>query len=511
VNSDYTKSSIYTLETLIFYVHGEYASRWDAEVGIWVIVGMIVRLALRMGYHRDPSNYSGITPYQGEMRRRVWSFIRQMDTVFSFQLALPGMVKSTDTDTRLPRNIFEDEFGPESKVLPAERPNTEPTPVSYMITKALISCEFGDILAELNAVGGKPISYDDILKRDNRLRDIRNSMAPHLRLRPMEECTHDPATLLMQRFTLDILWQKTMVVLHRKYIARARQNPRYAHSRRACVDSAMEILRTQATLYRESQPGGRMKTMKWFISSLTKHDYLLGAMIVCLDLHYDSISESLADHPPHYDPYFWTPSQRADMLQALETSQKIWNESAGTSMEAYKASDIIGVMLEKLRSLTQNKLPEGPTTSEVFARFDDENLKPEHSAAMTLGMLSSGLSPNSAAIFNNALGQSPRGTTYGNFDMSMGDSTGGTGLTPNFSIEPPNPFSTLNNVASPFSVFGNAGSGAGMMDVPANLDWVRCTAMLLTNHADSLTGGMGLVHTEWKHNRSGIPILPNEY
>jgi len=84
-NSDYTKSSIYTIETLCLYVQGEYASRWDAEVGIWIIAGIVVRLAMRMGYHRDPSNYPGITPYQAEMRRRVWAYVRQMDIMFSFQ------------------------------------------------------------------------------------------------------------------------------------------------------------------------------------------------------------------------------------------------------------------------------------------------------------------------------------------------------------------------------------------------------------------------------------------
>lgn len=93
VNSDYTKSSTYTIETLLLYVHGEYQSRWDAEVGIWVVTGIIVRLSLRMGYHRDPSNYPSLSPFQGEMRRRVWSFIRQLDTLFSFQLALPSMIR----------------------------------------------------------------------------------------------------------------------------------------------------------------------------------------------------------------------------------------------------------------------------------------------------------------------------------------------------------------------------------------------------------------------------------
>ncbi|TAQ85030.1 hypothetical protein B7494_g6642 [Chlorociboria aeruginascens] len=471
INSDYTKSANFTIETLILYLHGEYANRWDAEVGMWVIIGMIVRLSMRMGYHRDPSNYSSITPYQAEMRRRIWCFVRQMDTMFSFQLALPSMIRNTDCDTALPRNIFEDEFGQDSKVLPPARPHLEPTPVSYMIAKAQISFEFGVILEELNTVNGKAIGYDEVLKHDNRLRELKANMAPHLRLRPVEECMHDPATLLMQRFNVDILWQKTMCVLHRKYITRARQNPRYAHSRRACVDASMEILHHQAKLHQESQPGGRMRTMKWFISALTKHDYLLAAMVVCLDLHYDSIAESLPERPPNYDMYFWTPEQRAGMLAALETSQKIWKESAETSMEAFKASKILAIILEKLQfSKGQPRHPaaDGPTTAEVFAQFDD-NLRPEHSAAMTLGMLSGGLSPNSTAMFNS-LGQSPGGTRYGNIDMNLGEASASTGLTPNFPMDGTNSFGTLNSATSPFSLFGNPGN-TGMMDAPANLDW----------------------------------------
>jgi hypothetical protein len=469
VNSDYTKSDAYTIETLILYVQGEYNSRWDAEVGIWVIVGMIVRLSMRMGYHRDPSKYQGLTPYQAEMRRRIWAYVRQMDTMFSFQLALPSMIRNSDCDASLPRNIFEDEFGPDSKTLPPARPFTEPTPVSYMITKAQISFEFGGIQEEINTVAGKAVSYDDILKRDNRLRELKMNMAPHLRLRPIEECTHDPATLLMQRFNLDIFWQKTMCVLHRKYIARARQNPRYAHSRRACVDASMEILRHQAQLYRESQPGGRMRSMKWFISSLTKHDFLLGAMVVCLDLHYDAVSEFLPTSPPNYDKYFWTPAQKADMMQALEQSQLIWKGSADSSMEAYKAAQILDIILDKIK-VCKSSPPDAPTsTAEAFAQFDDKDLQPEHSAAMTLGMLSGGLTPNTAAIFNSAA-QSPSGTRYGNMDMNMGVSIPNTGLTPNFQMDNTNPF------ALSFSAFGNAGSTAGMMDVPAGLDWV-CHAL----------------------------------
>lgn len=256
--------------------------------------------------------------------------------------------------------------------------------------------------------------------------------------------------------------------------------------------------------------------MKWFISSLTKHDFLLAAMIVCLDLHYDAVSEIMPTRPPNFDMYFWTPSQKAEMLQALESSMQIWKGSAESSMEAYKASSILGIILEKLK-VSKNKAAAGPTTAEVFAQFDDENLQPEQSAAMTLGMLSGGLSPNTAAIFNS-VSESPGGTRYSHVDMNMGNSSSsGTGMTPNFPMDMSNPFG-INSVASPFSVFGNAQSGAGMMDVPANLDWVcyksppqinacRQIRYLKDDFTDDLTGSLGFVYPEWKCYRSTVPIL----
>lgn len=464
VNSDYTKSSLYTIETLILYVHGEYASRWDAEVGLWVIIGMITRLSMRMGYHRDPSNFPGISPFQGEMRRRIWGFVRAMDTMFSFQLALPSMIRASDCDTKLPRNIFEDEFGPDTKVLPPARPNSEPTPISYMLAKLNIANELNCILEEIQSVNPKGIAYDDVLARDNKLWELKRNIAPHLRLRPMEECMLDPAALLMHRYNVDTLWQKTMCVLHRKYLAPARHNPRYHHSRRACADAAMEILRHQHKLHQESKPGGRLRSMRWAISSLTKHDHLLAAMIVCVELHYDIIR-------PVNDNPFWKPEQLADMLKALENSQKIWSETMEQSMEAFKAYKTLNIILEKLkvsRTPATNPSTAPMTTNEAFSQFDDKSLRPEHSAAMTLGMLSGGLSPNSAAIFNS---MSQPSAGYANMDLNMGDSSS-SGLTPYAIDNNMNPFTTMTAGASPFSMFGNNGNAPGMMDMPANFDWV---------------------------------------
>ena len=82
--ADYTKPYPYLIESLIFHLHGDYCQSKEADVSVWVLVGVITRLAMRMGYHRDSKMFPNITPFQGEMRRRVWAFVRQADLLFSF-------------------------------------------------------------------------------------------------------------------------------------------------------------------------------------------------------------------------------------------------------------------------------------------------------------------------------------------------------------------------------------------------------------------------------------------
>jgi hypothetical protein len=468
--SDYTKSVDNTIETLILYLHGEQHIRNDSDVGLWVVTAMIVRLAMRCGYHRDPKYFTGISAFQGEMRRRAWSYIRMCDILLSFQLALPNMIRVGDCDTELPRNIFDDEFDPGTKELPPSRPRTEPTPLSYMLAKAELSLVFGEIIEEINSLSGHKAPYDEVMKKDAKLRQVQSNIPTHLQLRPLEDCIHDPIPLILSRFTVDFLYQKALCVLHRKYLSRARQNPRYAHSRRTCVEASMEMLRHQDILHRETQFGRRLRPMRSLIGSFTKNDILLGSMIVCLDLHCDSISEESQTH-------FWTAEQRANMFHALEKSAEIWKECIDTSIEAYKASNVLGVILEKLRrqGFGQSTTTMEPrATKESFSSFDDD-LQPERSAAMTLGMLSSGgLTPNSTALFSNSLPLTPGAINkYTNVEMNLGDTTTGLGLTPNFGMSINFPGTVDSTLGSFSQVLGNMSTGSGMGDFSQNLDWVK--------------------------------------
>ncbi|KAL4883726.1 fungal-specific transcription factor domain-containing protein [Aspergillus karnatakaensis] len=388
--ADYTKPYPYLIECLAFHLHGDYCQTKEADISVWVLNGVIVRLAMRMGYHRDSKAFPNITPFQGEMRRRVWSFVRQADLLFSCQVGLPSMIRTTDSDTELPRNLYDDDFDENCKELPPSRPPSEPTPLSYLITKARLSYVLGQAIEQTSSFQNS--SYDKVMEMDAELRRVRDMIPEHLLVRPIEESPLDPLVLIMSRFSVMSVYHRAQCILHRKYLIRARDNPRFTPSRRTCIDSAMELLRFQTMLHAETTGTGRLRSRQNRVTSLSSSDFLLAATILCLDL-YHGYQLSNASRSSS-DTYTWGRERRDEMLAAVQRSKEIWDELRDETMEAWKAGGALGVMLN---GLMRGGLEGTPVTPAFEPQDEKQN------AAMTLGLLSSGMTPTGQGVpFNDA-------------------------------------------------------------------------------------------------------------
>ncbi len=475
--ADITQPITNMLETLLLHLHAEYARSRDAEVGILISIGIIVRLAMRMGLHRDPGPYSGISVFQGEMRRRVWAAIRSMDMLFSAQAGLPPIVRTRDTNTEIPRNIYDDELFEDMKTLPASRSESDATPTLFLINRTRLIYKLGQAVELTDTLGCA--SYDEVMKLDGEAQEMHDKTSPHLKMRSMDDSARDPSTLIMQRFTLDLLYLKIMCILHRKFLAYARVQPRFSYSRTAVIDASMKLLQHQATLHRECQPGGRLRNVKWFISSLTTVDFLLAAMIVASDLYHTCRNERQGRSATS-DMYVWSSDRLDEMFEAIETAVHIWDGLKDHSMEAYKAHTTLSVMLSQLKKdRPTRQSPNGfQAASSGFApsvTMDDANVAPEHSAAMTLGMLSNGgISPNSANMFEQRYPASMANLL--NEPMPQQPS----GLTPNYNGPTNGPGGVDAN--SPFSNLFGAGLFQNL-DLPPtdNINWVciiSCTGRI---------------------------------
>ena len=125
--ANYTKTPPYTIEAFLLYFGTEFVRSVDSQFSVYMLVGMIVRLCFRMGYHRDPSRFPNISPYRGELRRRKWLVVMSLDLITSAQAGLPRMIMPFMHDTQEPRNLDEDDLHEDMLELPPSRPETELT------------------------------------------------------------------------------------------------------------------------------------------------------------------------------------------------------------------------------------------------------------------------------------------------------------------------------------------------------------------------------------------------
>jgi hypothetical protein len=336
----YAKSTPYTIEALLLYFTTEHFRSEDTQLGTWVLMGIIVRIAMRMGYHRDPSHSPQISPFQGEMQRRAWAMIVQLDIITSSQIGLPRMIRPGQSDTAEPRNLLDNDFEEGIIDLPPPRSNIDLTPMLYCNAKSRILLVFGMISD--HSASARPAPYSEVMRLDRSLHEARLAIPPGLQLRSLAKSITDQSDLVVRRIFLDLLFHKARCILHRNFLLLAQSNIDYVYSRQSCIDSALEILQRQSTLNQETQVAGRLYRDRWKVSSLVNHDFLLAATILCLDLDHD-LSTGL--DRLNFEPY--ERRQRHNVIRSLHESYRIFLQSSGSSREARRAAEALGIVLKK--------------------------------------------------------------------------------------------------------------------------------------------------------------------
>ncbi|KAK3685280.1 fungal-specific transcription factor domain-containing protein [Podospora appendiculata] len=88
---------------------------------VWMMTGLAIRMAQALGLHRDGAKLKHLTPYEIEIRRRVWWTLCVLDVRSSEDQGVDLTISHGMFDTNLPLNINDSEISPESEVQPSER------------------------------------------------------------------------------------------------------------------------------------------------------------------------------------------------------------------------------------------------------------------------------------------------------------------------------------------------------------------------------------------------------
>jgi len=336
VIADLTRPTDFMIETLDLHSFAEYNSDSDGDLGTSIISGMMMRIALQQGYHRDPSQMPGISVFQGEMRRRIWSAVNQHELLWSVQIGLPKAIRYSESDTRAPLNLYEEELYEDMTELPPSRPLTTDTEVCYQVIKYRLMRCYGQVIEFVHIIEPQP--YEEVLKLDLKLLEIHQMIPPHLEFGTLDEMKNDLSSRIMEKFILKCFWHKSVCILHRKYWDSAPsdtpENGQWVYSRKSSLGSAIAMLELQNIMHQAAGPGGCMSKMKWYHFSITNHDFLLAAMIICLDLMSVAVPECVM--PPE------------QKLDAIRRSRAIWMEITNDCRDAKRAVKVLTAVLEKL-------------------------------------------------------------------------------------------------------------------------------------------------------------------
>ncbi|MCJ1383827.1 hypothetical protein MMC17_006941 [Xylographa soralifera] len=101
-----------TLQALVIYLVS--LRMTDMSRRTWTMAGLAVRIARAMGLHHESP---GRTPFETEMRRRLWHQICFLDSLAAIDRGTEVMISTGTFDTPLPNNVNDVEFDESSSVI----------------------------------------------------------------------------------------------------------------------------------------------------------------------------------------------------------------------------------------------------------------------------------------------------------------------------------------------------------------------------------------------------------
>ena len=338
VTGGYNKARPYSVEATLLYGISKFAESKDRDSPAWMIMGVTARLAMRMGYHRDSRHLPAISLFEGEMRRRVWMLVETFDLLLSSQSGIPAIIHEDDFDTEPPGNLFDTDFDENSTVIPPSRPPTDPTPMLYYCFKARVAKMSRRVIG--HALSLRPQPYGRTLELDSELHVLHEETPPSLQVRPLSSSIIDEAYMILWRMNIELLYQRSLCILHREHLSQNRSESFFDYSRDTCTGAALRILDLQAELYSACQPGGHFCNDQWMLSNVVQHDFCIAAMLICLDLYEAKVHPTATSSP--------NSEGSTQKLNALKHTHKIWTSRGGVSREASRAAKILTTMLSKL-------------------------------------------------------------------------------------------------------------------------------------------------------------------
>jgi hypothetical protein len=211
-----------------------------SQDSIWVSSGTILRKAMQMGLHIDPSRLPIRSAYTSEMRRRLWNTILELNLHSSLTSGGAPLLSLSDFNAGPPGN-FDDEQ------IEADEPVCKPPEVYTQISIALAMRQtFPQRLAIVKFLNDPRTSvgtYEETLRLDAELRKAYKDLKKTLSA-AYSNSSSSSRNASSEIQLVDFLMHRYFLSLHAPYFGPALMNDtQYAYSQKTVIESSLRLWR----------------------------------------------------------------------------------------------------------------------------------------------------------------------------------------------------------------------------------------------------------------------------
>ncbi|KYK61972.1 C6 zinc finger protein [Drechmeria coniospora] len=209
----------------------------------WIIAGALVRKAMSMGLHRDPSHLGKMTTFRAEMRRRLWATILELNLQCSFEAGGSPLLSNSHYDTQPPANMDDELLGDEPDG-DGQVGNALDTPTQVSVQVAILkSLPLRlDLLVNTNNFRTGQ-SYDEVLRLNSELTKACRELSRKLSTLRSKAAGVPTVTITDFHISMsEMLLYRCFHALHQTFISKSFDDHRFYFSRRMCLDSALKLM-----------------------------------------------------------------------------------------------------------------------------------------------------------------------------------------------------------------------------------------------------------------------------
>ncbi|KAF9889521.1 hypothetical protein FE257_007231 [Aspergillus nanangensis] len=260
------------------------ARQADATDGdlVWISSGSVIRTAMTLGLHRNPSRFPKVSKFWAEMRRRLWATILELDLQSSLDRGMPSSIDLDEFDCDPPAGYDDADLTEDMMEYPPATNTGVSTGNGFQLLLSASLPLRVRIAKQVNSLKFS-LSYDEALRSSEQLFRYLNDA---LSLLPTPSPTKPPVAenIEFTRSFLTFLLRRFILTLHRPFALSVIHSPKFSYSRKICLEASLEMLSQldpPAVSLPEAQPCPHLGQLS---GGMFRDEVFHAAITICVEL-----------------------------------------------------------------------------------------------------------------------------------------------------------------------------------------------------------------------------------